>query len=506
VVVIGAGIGGLACAIDLARQGLRVTVVERAARPGGKMREVEVQGGPVSAGPTVLTMRWVFDALFEAAGASLESHVTLHALEVLARHAWSDGGGLDLFADFERSCDAIGAFAGAAEEQGFRRFSAEARRVFDTLRDAFLMQQKSGPMGLTYRVGLKNIASVFALRPYESLWSALGDHFNDPRLRQLFGRYATYCGSSPFEAPATLMLVAHVEQTGVWAVEGGMQRLADAMERLAMSLGVDFRYRSHVERITVAHGRAAGVVLSGGEPLVCGAVVANAAAAAIAAGVFGAEAAGAVGLGGNKARSLSAVTWTLAAHTAGFPLRRHNVFFSNDYRAEFDDILSRGRLPGAPTIYVCAEDRDAGLSPPLGAERLLILVNAPANGDKTVLEERELSLCESQVFDHLRRCGLTVRPTEAPTITTPRTFNALFPATGGALYGQATHGWAAAFQRPGSKTRLPGLYLAGGGSHPGAGVPMAALSGRLAAARLMRDRGLTAPSRRAATAGGMSTR
>ncbi len=498
--------GGLACAIDLARAGFGVTVVERASRPGGKMREVEVDGACIDAGPTVFTMRWVFDALFDAAGSSLDSHIALKPLDILARHAWSGAERLDLFADIDRSADAIGAFAGAAEAKGYRAFSAEARRVFETLRDTFLIDQQTGPIGLSRRVGFANLAALFALRPFDTLWTALGDHFRDPRLRQLFGRYATYCGSSPFAAPATLMLIAHVEQEGVWAVEGGMQRLADALEALAISLGVQFRYGAHVEQITVAGGRASGVTLGKGEHLAAYAVVANADADAIATGAFGASAAKGAPSRPNSTRSLSAVTWALHAKTDGFPLVRHNVFFSGDYRAEFDDILTRSRLPEAPTIYVCAEDRDDDGASVGGAERLLILVNAPANGDRTSLGERELSTCETQVFDRLRRCGLAVgRTTEATKITTPQTFNALFPATGGALYGRATHGWAAAFQRPGARTKLPGLYQAGGGAHPGAGVPMAALSGRLAAARLMKDRASTFPFRRAAIAGGTST-
>jgi 1-hydroxycarotenoid 3,4-desaturase len=240
------------------------------------------------------------------------------------------------------------------------------------------------------------------------------------------------------------------------------------------------------------------VTLATGEHLVSSAVVSNADAATIAGGLIKPR---------REARSLSAVTWALKARTEGFPLLRHNVFFSGDYKAEFDDIFARGRLPIAPTIYVCAEDRSDDGAEVAAAERLLVLVNAPANGDQTALDEEELLRCETQVFDHLKRCGLTVdRSPACSTVTTPQIFNRLFPDTGGALYGQATHGWAAAFQRPGSRTRIPGLYRAGGGAHPGAGVPMAALSGRLAASRLIKDRASMSGFRRAAIAGGTSTR
>ncbi|MHB8284673.1 MAG: 1-hydroxycarotenoid 3,4-desaturase CrtD [Caulobacteraceae bacterium] len=501
-IIIGGGMAGLACAIDLARNGLDVVVAERAASAGGKLREVDLGSCRVDAGPTVFTMPWVFEALFRDAGASLDRAITLRPLDVLARHSWGDGAPLDLFADIERSCDAIGRFAGPREAAGYLAFCKEARAIYGTLRHSFLTAQKTGPLGLTRRVG--RMGDLLGIRPFDTFWTALEDRFDDPRLRQLFGRYATYCGSSPFAAPATLMLIAHVEQSGVWSIDGGMARLAEALAQLAASLGVVFRYGAHVEEILFRRGRACGVRLQSGETLSGDYVVSNADVAALGAGRFGAPTAPAIGKISRQGRSLSAVTWALRAQTRGFPLLRHNVFFSADYRSEFDDIFKRARLPAAPTVYVCAQDREAG-DMPRTYDRLLLLVNAPANGDRG-LDEEELTVCETRVFEHLRRCGLEVDLSAAESIrTTPQDFDAMFPATGGALYGRAMHGWSAAFRRPGAKTRRPGLYLAGGGAHPGAGVPMAALSGRLAAQRLLMDRASTSTFRAAAIAGGMST-
>lgn len=507
VVVVGAGIGGLSCAIDLAAAGFEVTVIERAMRSGGKMREVEAGPTHIDAGPTVLTMRWVFDALFEAAGSTLKSHLRLTPLEILARHAWSDHERLDLFADVARSADAIGEFAGAREAAGYHAFSAESRRIYETLKDSFLAAQTTSPVGLAGRVGPGKLGALLALRPFETMWRALGDHFHDPRLRQLFGRYATYCGSSPFAAPATLMLIAHVEQDGVWCVEGGMQRLAEALEHLAASLGVTFRFGVDARRIEADGGRASDVTLSDGERVAADWVVVNAGAATLRAGLFGSGVRTAPTGDPASPRSLSAVTWALRTQTTGFPLVRHNVFFSRDYAAEFADIFDHDRAPRAPTIYVCAQDRDDGAAAVVGDERLLVLMNAPANGDRHAWNDGELAECESRVFGHLERCGLTVdRNRGTGAITSPTDFETMFPGTGGALYGAATHGWAAAFNRPGARTRIPGLYLAGGGAHPGAGVPMAALSGRLAAQRLMTDRASTRRFLPGATSGGISTR
>jgi 1-hydroxycarotenoid 3,4-desaturase len=179
----------------------------------------------------------------------------------------------------------------------------------------------------------------------------------------------------------------------------------------------------------------------------------------------------------------------MLAPCAGFPLVRHNVFFSSAYASEFDDIFTRGRLPVTPTVYVCAQDRkDLADLPASEPERLLCLVNAPPNGDRTAIDDAELAACEDAAFGLMERCGLHIRRGAAHTVvTTPQKFDALFPATGGALYGQASHGWRASFSRPGARTRIPGLYLAGGSTHPGPGVPMAALSGRIAANAVMND-------------------
>jgi 1-hydroxycarotenoid 3,4-desaturase len=512
VIVVGAGIGGLVSALELAAQGVEVLVLERAAQPGGKMREIDIAGAALDAGPTVFTMRWVFEALFDAVGARLADHLRLQPVSVLARHAWSADERLDLFADIARSADAIGAFAGPQASRGYLAFCERARRIYRTLEQPFLRGSRPSPMALASRVGLGGLPDLMRISPLATMWRELGRHFADPRLRQLFGRYATYCGSSPFLAPATLMLVAHVEQDGVWLVDGGMHRIALALAALARERGATLRFEAPVQSILTRGGRACGVRLAGGEEIAAQAVVFNGDVAALASGLLGTPARGAVAPIAASRRSLSALTWNLLAPTRGFPLARHNVFFSTDYAGEFADIFQRQRLPAVPTVYVCAQDRsdnvgdgdmnsdmnrdtnsdmnnDGAPQPPTGAERLLMIVNAPATGDTRPFPAEELTRCEAQTFQLMERCGLQVqRRPEHTRLTTPQDFEHLFPATGGALYGQASHGWMASFSRPGARSRLPGLYLAGGSVHPGPGVPMAALSGRHAAASVMADR------------------
>ncbi|MBS0252217.1 MAG: phytoene desaturase [Proteobacteria bacterium] len=503
VVVVGAGIGGLVSALQLAIGGCEVTVFDKACEPGGKMRTLEVAGRKLDVGPTVFTMRWVFEDIFAKAGTALESFITLKPVDVLARHAWSETARLDLFADIAKSADAIGKFAGAADARGYVAFSKRAQTTYETLKNSYLLAAKPTPLSLTAGAGLRGFADLWRISPFATLWNALGDYFRDPRLRQLFARYATYCGSSPFEAPATLMLIAHVERDGVWMIEGGMHRLAEALENLARARGVAFRYGTAVEEISVHGGRTTGVTLSSGERIECDAVVSNTDTRALAAGLLGVGATKALNLS-NSAPSLSAVTWALIGKTSGFSLARHNVFFSHDYKAEFDDIFFGKRLPGNPTVYVCAEDRDAKSASMTEPERIFMLVNAPATGDAHAFDKLEIESCAKRAFGLLQRCGLSIEfdPNMAAA-TTPSDFAKLFPGTGGSLYGPASHGWAASFARPTAKSHIEGLYLAGGSVHPGPGVPMAAISGSLAAAQVLSDMRSTPRSHRMVMPGGI---
>ena len=490
VVVIGAGFGGLAATLSLAARGVPVTLVERHDGPGGKARRVAVAGREIDAGPTVFTMRPVFEALFARAGLVLDERVGLHRAELLARHSWVGSETLDLFADVERSCAAIAGLCGGGDADAYRAFAARTREVFETLDAPFMRAQRPNPIRLSFAHGVKGLPAFVRTEPFATLWASLSRRFADPRLRQLFARYATYCGSSPFRAPATLMLIAHVEREGVWLVDGGMRALARAVADAAAERGAELRFGTGVERIDVERGRVTGVVLEDGTRLPASRVVFNGDTEALTRGLLGDGARRAVPA--RTEPSLSAVTRCEVARTSGFPLAHHTVFFGADYPDEFDAVFGRGELTDDPTVYVCAQDRagDVGADLPGGpggdAERLLSLVNAPAHpGDASVHAS-----AVARMDGTLARHGLVRSdPAGEPVVTSPTGFDALFPASDGALYGRPTHGWAGSFSRPGARGRTRGLYLAGGGVHPGAGVPMAALSGQLAADRLWRDSG-----------------
>ncbi len=500
VVVIGAGVAGLSAALRLSHAGMDVEVVDQHDAPGGKMRVVPSVAGPVDAGPTVMTMRPVFEQLFAEVGEALSDHVTLHREALLARHWWRDGATLDLFDDLEASAGAVRAFAGSRAEMEFRRFSTRAAALFDAFNGPMMQAPEPSLTKLTAHV-LRHPRLIPKMAPLKTLAQSLAAAFSDPRLRQLFGRYATYVGGSPYQSPAVLGLIWHSEAKGVWRVEGGMHQLAQAMMRLAETFGARFRFGQAATRIERQEGRAVAVHLADGTRLPADRIVFNGDPKALANGALGSSVTDAVTAPAISPRSLSAYVWTFAAEPHGPPLAHHNVFFGADPKTEFDD-LAAGQMPRDPTLYICAQDRGADVTP-TGPERFEIIMNGPP-GQSAYPEEAEI--CRTRTFETLEAMGLRFSPTpELGALTTPPMFGHLFPHSDGSLYGRSPHGMMAAFGRPTARSRISGLYLAGGGVHPGAGIPMACLSGQHAAAAILSDHASTSTSRQTAMPGGMST-
>ena len=503
-VVVGAGIGGLSAAAILASRGFRVEVLEAAPTFGGKMSERLVGGRRLDVGPTVLTMRPVLERIFREAGANLEDHVALTRATVLARHLWQDGSALDLYADPEQSAAAIEALAGSREADGFRRFRAHIQRTFQVVEGPFMSAQRPGLMSAAWTWAQQGPSAVASIDAHRSMWSAITGFFQDPRLRQLFARYATYVGSSPFLAPATLNLIAHVELDGVWRIEGGMYRLAVALAGLVWARGGVIRTDAPVQQIVVERGRAVGVIDHLGRRLDADAVVLNGSVDALAAGLLGSGAKHAAEAPSRDARSLSAITLAGLAKVEGRSLLHHSVLFGRDPEREFQEVFERRTPPSDPTVYLCAMDRGDTEEAPQAPERLLMVLNAPATGDAPE-KPGEIEACLSASEAVMARCGLRLDWTDR-VLSGPPQLERRFPATGGALYGAPSHGWSASFRRPSARTRVPGLYLAGGGAHPGAGVPMVALSGLLASEAVSEDQGWTWRSSEAVMPGGISTR
>jgi 1-hydroxycarotenoid 3,4-desaturase len=315
-----------------------------------------------------------------------------------------------------------------------------------------------------------------------SLAQSLAHRFSDPRLAQLFARYATYIGGLPQASPALLALIWHVESLGVWHVKGGMRQLAFGMEACAQDLGAKFHYESFVTKFEYTdNGRYQ--LECDGRLISCDAVLFNGDPNALTRGFLGPEASTAATTQATMPRSLSAHVMSFAAQVEGLPLAAHNVLFAADPDQEYGP-LAQGAPQHDPTLYICAQDR-FGSQTPSGQERFEIILNHPPSAQPAVPSQKVREQCQTIFLDHLKP-----RPS-ANTLTMSEDFAQMFPGSDGSLYGRSPHGMMAAFARPTARTKTKGLYLVGGGAHPGAGVPMATLSAKHAAAAILNDLTLT---------------
>lgn len=478
-IVVGGGVGGLAAAIHLARAGLRVRLLERHERVGGKLREVQVGGQIFPGGPSVFTMKGVFDELF---GGRLEDHLTLQAIDPLCRHFFADGSVLDLYADTERSRDAIERFAGRADARGYLAYRQRANKIHEIVRGPFM---ESPVPGLMDFLSPKLLFQMLQIDGMRTMQKAIEEHFADPRLRQLFGRYATYNGSSPYHAPATLAVIMHVENAyGIWSCKGGIYRLAEALLAQATALGVEITTGVTVDEIVTERERAVGVRLAGVTTIErADLVIANCDVAHLYERLLPSvrPMQKAADKYHDEELSLSAFVLLAVAKRAPLDLLHHNVFFSADYRREFDELVDRRRPPTDPTVYLCADDRQTG-DAPADLDRCFLLTNAPprdARGGRLdwAVEGKR---ARDRIVDTLARHRWPIEIVAEQTIT-PEDHAARFPGSRGALYGLASNSRLAAFKRPPNTVPgIRGLYLAGGTVHPGAGLPMVCLSARIA--------------------------
>ncbi len=492
-IVIGAGLGGMSAAIRLAGLGWRVTVVEKLGRPGGKMGEVRAAGFRWDAGPSIVTMPHVYRHLFAEAGRRLEDYLDLVSLNPITRYFWRDGATIDAVADEAAMCENIRAAFGARDADGYRKFMRYARRLHDVVGGPFLYRAKPSLKDLI-KLPLADVLKIDALR---TMHQAVKAHFKDPHLIQLFDRFATYNGSSPYRAPATLNVIAHVEMAqGAWYARGGIYQLALAYERLAQELGVEFRYDTPATEIIVKDDVARGARLAGGAVIEADAVICNA-DFTFAQETLLRTAPDLSRIGGKGLEpSCSGFVLLLGARGAHGGLAHHNIFFADDYPREFDDIFKRGVAPKDPTIYLCITSKTDAEHAPAGHENWFVLVNAPplsAAYDWAKARAGYARHIRGLLINHIDRVSPIVEPHTAivvERICTPQDLQNTYGGHRGAIYGFSSNNPMAAFMRPANRaSAIRRLYYAGSSAHPGGGVPLVTLSGMAAAQCAAADAG-----------------
>jgi phytoene desaturase len=464
VAVVGGGIGGLVAAGLLARAGSRVVLYEQEARLGGKAQQLRAGATVLDTGPTLLTLPALVRETFAALGAE-DLLPRFIALSPQCEYRWEGGSGFVVHPDLGATRASVEEMA-PGEARGVDGFYAAAAAIHRAAGEPYLEAPFEGMGNFLARVVRRGPAAVLQGLQLSTLHALAARHFRDPRLQQFVGRFATYTGASPYQASAAFALIPHLERVeGVHHVEGGLGALVTALDAAVRRLGVDIRLG------TRGAWRQSGASWRAGPPgdeVPVDAVVVNA------------DPLGASGVSGGPL-AMSGYVLLLQAHVRS-RLLHHTVAFSRDDRREFEAIFS-GRVPSDPTVYVChPAASDPGMAAP-DTSGLFVMVNVPPMGEAFLPHAEALRA----------RCLAVVEALDPSLRGRVRLLGERTPvdfqrqgAPGGSLYGFLPHGRFGPFRRPRSRAAR-GLVYAGGGTHPGGGVPMVMLSGRFAAMQVAAD-------------------
>jgi phytoene desaturase len=476
VAIVGGGVGGLAAAIRLRSAGYDVTIFERNDVVGGKLAAYVRDGYTFDIGPSLVTWPDVFDDVFRTAGTTLAEQVDLVRLDPQFAYRWADGSTLTVPDGADDTADAFEEFAPGAGDQ-WRAFDARGRRIWDVSLRTFFAGPMSNPWSLAKR--MQSPFDLTAIDPLRSLHRSAESHFDDPRLVQWADRYATYSGSSPYSAPATLACIPHLEaRDGCWYPMGGLDALRAAFERVAIDTGVEIRTATEVTAIT-ATDRVTGVVLGDGTTERADIVIANTDAEHLYADLLPDP--DALARVRRAKRSTSGFVLCVGVRGLTADVAHHNVWFSESYRAEYGQ-LDAGRLAEDPTIYACVSSVTDPSQAPAGCENWFLLVNTPPGVAVDAGAYGDLVLERLAAHRVDLRDRIELRHTMTPADIARR-----YRSPGGAIYGSSSNGKRAAFVRPANRGSRRGLYLVGGSSHPGGGLPLVTTSAKIVAEMIEQD-------------------
>jgi diapolycopene oxygenase len=478
ITVLGAGIGGLSAAIHLAAKGHRVTILEKNAAVGGKMSEIRADGFRFDTGPSVITMRHVFEDLFRAANRDMADYLTLLPVDPLTRYFYPDGTRLDLSRDLPLTIEQIQRLE-PRDVEGYLAFLTKAACLHRITGPVFTY----GPPPAFSSLKQVTLRDLLSVDPVHTMQWMIEKHVRHPHLRQLLGRFATYTGASPYLAPATLAVIAHVElNEGVWYPRGGIYAIASAYEKLARELGVEIRLNARVREIQLKGKKVSGILLEDGELIEAETVISNIDVTTTYNLINSALVEKRRKALQKRDVSCSGVILLLGVEGAHPELAHHNIFFSSDYKREFEQIFAENKLPDDPTLYVCVTSKTDASHAPKGCENWFVMVNSPPLPKGEGLGVRENTEVKEMLLNRLATVGLDVRRSiRWQKLLTPQDIQINTGAYRGALYGVSFNDRFAPFKRPHNQSEIEGLFFAGGTTHPGGGVPMVTLSGKLVA-------------------------
>jgi phytoene desaturase len=484
VVVIGAGMGGMATAARLAKKGYHVRLFEAGDRHGGKCRTEWINGYAFDTGPSLLTLPAVYRDLFQRTGDVLGRVVELKSVDPSFEYRFHDGTKVT-FANLSRkkTLDAIKASLGSEAATEWNAVMQRAESMWDVSREPFIESELKSMRSLLKRSSL--IRDIFVIAPWRSI---RGFKLKSPYLQKILDRYATYSGSDPRRAPAVLSSIAFVEEAfGAWHITGGVGKLADALYQRCLDRGVTFEFNSPVAEIIHSDGSVTGVLLRDDRKITATTVVANS-----DAGLVYSQLIKNPPLAVRRAkRKIQKMEPSLAGFSlllglkpsTDTPLEHHTILFPENYDNEFESIFDKKVPVQDPTIYICAP-HDPTMVSKAGHEAWFVLVNAPRHGsDSYDWSNRAVAESYAQkIIDLIESRGISVRDRlELLEIRTPADLEKSVMAPGGSIYGTSSNGARSAFNRAKNRSPLHGLFCVDGSAHPGGGLPLVGLSAEIVA-------------------------
>jgi len=493
VIVIGAGIGGLTAAIHLAKRGLRVTVVEKNSRPGGRCDRFSCDGHHFDTGPTLFVMPLLYEAEFRALGTSMHEQLDLQRVDPTYHLVFDDGSQLALTSDMQSMQKQLEAFQPGSFE-GMLRYLQEGGRHYQLVLDKLVNRDFRN---LSDLFDFQNLALLFRLKPLINHYRNMSAYFDEPRLKSAFTFQDIYTGLSPFEAPATFSMMPYTELAhGVWYPNGGMYRVVESLMDLARKAGVEFMFGSAVEQIDTNATHVHGVILADGSRLNADVILANADLPYIYQSLLPQD--GMAKRLSRKQYSCSAISFFWGVDKTYEALGPHTLFLADDYRENFKRIDRDLSLPANPNLYIHAPARlDSSMAPP-GQDTLTAIVpvgHLSENG-----EQAEQSCgqdwgklrddARKHIFRRLRTLGITNLESHIKfeETYTPLSWHKRYNLMKGSTHGLSHRLTQMAYFRPSNQhSHYRNLYFVGASTHPGTGMPTAMVSGRLVSKRIMDD-------------------
>jgi phytoene desaturase len=485
-IIVGAGLGGIAAAARLARQGYEVTVFEKNGIPGGRCGQITCDGHRFDTGPTLFLMPEVFEETFSALGEQMSDWLDLRRVDPTYRIRFGDGLEMDLTANINHMQAQLekiepGSFT------GFLQYLNEGHLHYKISLEKFV--------GRNFRnifeyFSLGNLPLLFQLKALVKHYDNIGRYFKSPHLKAAFTFQNMYLGLSPYDAPATYSLLQYTELAdGVWFPIGGMYAVIDSFVKIAEGLGVKFRYNAPVESIEVSGSRASGVRLLSGESYSADIIIANADLPYVYKKLLPHDQRR---NGWDKKKyTCSSITFYWGVNKPYPQLGMHNVFLAGDYRASFDRIFNDFTLPDEPSFYVHAPSRIDPAAAPQGKETLMVLVpvgHLSENGQEDVQEM--VKRARQNVFTRLQEIGITdlEENINFETVYSQQEWQNMYNLDRGAAFGLSHNFWQVGYLRPQNRhSRYKNLYFVGASTHPGTGLPIVLLSARLVAERIAEE-------------------